>query len=882
MSDLLSSAWSDLPFARDCCDFSLPAFSPSPAVKAFALLCDFQDAKGLLDTALASVRRYLKAAGHIESQSSEYRIAIQCVPTSVHEAYRIECTEASCTIMAADTEGVRRGLYEFEDLLCANGGALPLPQCALARKPFLKTRLGRCPFSPIKRNPINVDELLEEYDYYPDALLDRMAHDGINAIWIVAALRELGVSSLVAEDPKRARRIAKLKRTAAKCGRYGIKVYLLTIEPFGVDEADPLFLQHREMFAEAPDANRERYGFCPWSPLTRRYLRELLGALSVDVPELGGVINITLGERTTTCLPMLPQPSQELPCMGKCGKNPGEILQSSLAAMVEGLREGSPHAELIAWFYIPQPEETAAWCRGLSEYMPKGVVPMFNFESGGCMEQLGKLRYGGDYWLSYEGPAPRFAEEAKCRKGQSLGAKLQISDFGLAAVPCVPIPSMLRRKCQALAELGCTHLMHSWYVGNFPTIMSSAVGLAVFREEMGDGEGESEFLLRLARPVWRGDSTAWLRAWRLFDEAYQNFPFNVMFQYYSPVNNMTEWRFHFLPDLMPLAMPWKPDSIPGGDAVGEAMGSFSLKETIALLHTIVETWGKGVAALDGLAGKYAPASLQGKDLGVANFILLQFRGALNLLRFYELRRMLYTFNERDCLERMKAVVREQQGIFRCMIPLLENDSRLGFHGEALKRVFDENSVRRALQEAELALALADEMAASPLSPREQALERGVWRLVEPQWRQAGPRILWTHAVCGGELIVRLRFSCPKEGELMFWFMDACGCCTPLIEFLECRDGTLVYRGNSAHLTEGIPRDTEVVFRQCADDEWLFRWKLAVLPDIAPELPWLKFNIRLRVGQEIHYAFGTGTTYRLLLGHFNPGEGGCLAIDLDKR
>lgn len=57
-----------------------------------------------------------------------------------------------------------------------------LPIGALERQPWLRNSISRCFFAPIKRPPLNRDELTD-VDYYPDAYLDRLAHEGVNGLW---------------------------------------------------------------------------------------------------------------------------------------------------------------------------------------------------------------------------------------------------------------------------------------------------------------------------------------------------------------------------------------------------------------------------------------------------------------------------------------------------------------------------------------------------------------------------------------------------------------------------------------------------------------------------------------------------------------------------
>ena len=49
-----------------------------------------------------------------------------------------------------------------------------LPVGKIERKPWIKNRISRCFFGPIKRPPFNRDELLDDIDYYPDEYLSKL------------------------------------------------------------------------------------------------------------------------------------------------------------------------------------------------------------------------------------------------------------------------------------------------------------------------------------------------------------------------------------------------------------------------------------------------------------------------------------------------------------------------------------------------------------------------------------------------------------------------------------------------------------------------------------------------------------------------------------
>ena len=168
----------NFPFVEEMKKFSLPYFPGKKAGNCrnfWHLKKGFPDEKMLLETGYDSCRRYMKAGGYEETSSDGYCLETIQKKTETFEEYTLSLTPGKCVIAANDTEGIRRGLYEFLDLFCANEGVLPEKEEVITRKPFLSIRLGRCPFSPIKRWPVNTDELLDDIDYYPDAYLETLA-----------------------------------------------------------------------------------------------------------------------------------------------------------------------------------------------------------------------------------------------------------------------------------------------------------------------------------------------------------------------------------------------------------------------------------------------------------------------------------------------------------------------------------------------------------------------------------------------------------------------------------------------------------------------------------------------------------------------------------
>ncbi len=865
-------------FRKELSTYAPPVFSvPRPgAGESVSLQVAFDDGDGLLETAVFSLRRLLDAAGYTQADDG-VRITLRHAETECFEAYKVVVTHGEIRLEAADTEGMRRAIYELEDQILENDGHLPAAGLVIERRPFLKTRLGRCPFSPIKRWPVNTDELLDDVDYYPDEYLETLAHEGVNGIWLVSALREIGVTSLCPIDPQREKRIAKLARVARKTRRYGIRLYLFMIEPFSAAADDPLVSRFPDMFGPVTYNGRRTY--CPCSEHTKQYLHELLSSVFSVVPDLGGVVDINIGERPSSCLSCQPLGSEKpLSCQSRCGRSFGEIYRQLMMTMNNGIHAGVPDAKLISWLYMPQAIPHAPWVERLSAFAPEDVVVQANFESGGEKNQLGRRHLGIDYWVSYDGPAKPYAEMAKNRVHGELGAKLQLGcGHELTPVACIPAPGIAYRKYRAMQRLGVHHVMQSWYIGNFPDVMSRAMGKLAFADFTK--ESADAFLERLARPYWRDDATTVVAAWKLFDEAYQHFPFNVIFQYYAPQNSMPRWKFHFLPDLDPLAPPWKPNFPFGGDAIGEALLGFSIEECLELVGRMANGWSRGLELLKPLWKKAAANRERQLELGTAECIGCLLEGTWNLLKFYRLRRD-YIDGERAVLKEMRQLVMAQMELYRRMLPLVIADSRLGFHGEALTHLFNESTIRQALVDAEQSLAFADELEKDARTPFEQALAHGAFEIAERGKSfdvplEGGDTLSWKYDVNGDDLTVIARYPWPdRAAALQLFFIDLTGTAADRLDiFMVNADGNAEYVPTAEEEDSGFPkRIVKSVERN--GDTVTITYPISRLPFVSAKSPYIRFNLLA----DRTYANGKGWLGRLYKGSFNPHEALCLKIN----
>jgi glycerophosphoryl diester phosphodiesterase len=690
--DLKAPMWSGHPWGKNRAGAQDADLSRGVTLKP-----NFPDPAGRLATAYDDLRLFL-AAGRVSTAAGSYVIETAATPGLQEDAFRIETSRQSSRILAGGPEGIRRGIFRLEDEMLRRRGPF-LPIGTVEQRPAVRRLISRCFFGPIKRPPKMRDELMDDVDYYPEQYLNRLAHEGVNGLWLTVEFRDLVSTPFTPDYGKQAaRRLDKLRRTVAACLRYGIRTYIFSIEPRAWDADSPVPEKFPDM-AGVRTYDGKRY-FCPAGENGRQYLYQSVNAIFRAVPDLGGLINISHGERPTTCLSALSAVGDGRIDCPRCSRlAPWEILHSSLSAMERGMRDAAPGAELISWLYMPQArggrrDDLADWVYELPAHTPKNVVLQFNFESGVRRTEFGKTLVGGDYWISTPGPSQRFERIARTARehGTPVSAKIQTANsHEVATAPYLPVPSLLYRKFAAMRSLGVTHSMLCWYFGNYPGLMNKAAGQLAGEPFPTD---ENAFLARLASIYWGEEAApAVVRAWKLFAAGYENFPLTTLFQYYGPMHDGPVWPLLLKPRDAPLTPTWllasnstRAPYPPSGDRIGESfMETLTLDETVELARRMSSSWDQGLAVLDKLEPQFRHEPERTLDIGVARALGIQFRSGYNILRFYRLREQMLRADGKvrlDMLRQLSAIVREELAGNERLLALCRRDSRLGFHSEA--------------------------------------------------------------------------------------------------------------------------------------------------------------------------------------------------------
>lgn len=629
------------------------------------LVDEFPDPERLIETAIADFNTFLQV---YEMAGERYPVYLKYGKTVCFEAYSIDVQSDCCIVTAEDTEGVRRALVYLEDELHRRSGPI-LPLGVIERKPVLTHRITRGFYSPTNRPPKNIDELMDDVDYYPDEYLNRLAHDGTNGLWIYTFFSRLLPSDIFTEyGVDSDKRIAKLRKVVAKCKRYGVKVWVFGVEPLGLEP---------ELAEKYPDCTSDvdTWNFhrtvCPYSERGAQYCIEATQKLMTLVPDLAGVIDITFGERPTNCAN-----ANYHKCPRCRNHTHGEILARTIDHLKEGMRRSGTKAEFVSWTYGHRgtPRED------IREYVrlaPEDVILQENFEDAGYEEQLGKTRQAIDYWLSYKGPSQMFADAAKTAVAhhKRMFAKMQVCcSHEIATVPYIPAPGILFDKYAAARKYKVEGIMQCWYFGNYPSMMSKAAGELAFESEFTNKDA---FLKHLAGAFCGCDAEKTVDAWNHFEESYTHYPLNVMFSYYGPMHDGVVWDLALEPKDAALPRSWQLMDKPDGDRIGESLQcGHTLEEAVELTRIMRNEWRAGVDLL--------PPNTPAEQNTVARALDVMIASGNNILRFYDLRHALVYGNEDKLalLDEMERIVDEEMVNSEQMIALCEEDSRLGYHSEA--------------------------------------------------------------------------------------------------------------------------------------------------------------------------------------------------------
>ncbi|GMU22119.1 MAG: hypothetical protein AMXMBFR13_22070 [Phycisphaerae bacterium] len=506
-----------------------------------------------------------------------------------------------------------------------------------------------------------------DLDPYPDGLLEKLARQGVNAVWMHTVLRDLAPSSRFPEFGQgHEQRLENLRRLVQRARRYGIDIILYMNEPRAMPPA--FFEQRTEMKGAAED---NHFAMCTSVPAVHAWMTEALAYVFRQVPDLGGVFTITASENLTNC----PSRGGQAQCP-RCSKRPvAEIIAEVNRTITAGVRQGNPDARVIVWDWGWPDDATEAIIAGL----PDNVRLMSVSEWSLPIERGGVKHRVGEYSISAVGPGPRAQRNwsLASKRGLKPMAKVQVNcTWELSAVPALPTMNLVAQHCANLRELGSADLMLSWTLGGYPS-----TNLELVRRMMAPGTAASmeDVLRSLAQERYGRDAAEpALTAWATFSRAFAEFPYDgtVVYagpQQWGPANPLYPEPTGYHATMV--GIPY--------DNVDGWRGPYPVDVFQKQFDKIARGWQEGMALFEivvRLAGDHAPAARE--DLRLAEAAGLHFRSVANQIRFTRARNALkpgQTDTDRQALtEEIQATTRDEIALARRMFDLTREDARIGF------------------------------------------------------------------------------------------------------------------------------------------------------------------------------------------------------------
>jgi hypothetical protein len=649
-----------------------------------------------LDASVEDFRTFMTVCMEIQHGQQAYPIVAEYgapkgCPQDAPEAFHLAVGESECRITVRDAEGIRRALIYLEDQMTARH-APRLPLGEVSRWATVVDRIVRSPVAPY--NFMTGWELEYEDDFYPDQYLNKLMHCGVNGIWVHGLLRRTVASKTLPELGKPSpQRVEKLRHLTERASRYGIKVYFFCMEPRPLPQNHPVFAAHPEIrgagFGTYPGVPPNNC-LCMSTKLVQDYLREAFSTLFAEVPELGGVITIFNAEAATTCW----LNEGFVKTCSRCKNRPqNDVLAEDLNCHMDGIRRASPKGKLLAWTYLMDSTGLEAGpLEPLIDVMNRthrDIIWLNNFEHGGKKQLCGKTIGIHEYSLSYTGPSEpvaKFAAEAT-RQGRQSYAKLQVgTTHETGSLPEVPVPGIVYDKLAGMRRAGIFGTVASWIEGGYPGIMLKALGEA----SMDPLPPKDAFLLRLAQLESEPEVAPQLvRAWNLFEETFQRYPFSNTIFYFGPIIRSPAYQLHLEREPRTAyqynwGLDYHRHRQPFEDQVSRWLGPYTSEDLITSFRQMGQKWRQGVELLDECRRQYPDAVELNRRYAVAAAAGVQFRSTANVIEFYTLRDQVLKSpaSKREAMvARLRQLVEDDIALAKEMKSYMAADAAIGFHNE---------------------------------------------------------------------------------------------------------------------------------------------------------------------------------------------------------
>ncbi|MDD5705576.1 MAG: hypothetical protein PHR35_06595 [Kiritimatiellae bacterium] len=566
--------------------------------------------------------------------------------------YRLAVQADGIVVCGYDERGVAQGCYQLEDRMNLRQAPL-LPTGTLTREPLFAPRMVHSGWG---------------LDRYTDAHLNAMAHAGLDTILVFAKDVDTTTSGYL-----------DFNDVVRRAANFGLDVYLYS------------YIKSRK-HPDEPDATA--------------YYENSYGRLIASCPGVKGIVFVgescefpSKDPRANGRLNGDPvPPGQEhdkrpLPGWWPCRDYP-QWLNMVKAAM----RKHNPALDVVFWTYnwgwAPAADRLA-----LIESLPGDISLQVTFEMFENVVKGGIVTRCVDYTASFEGPGEYFRSEAAAAHARRLPLYAMANTGGLTwdigVIPYEPIPYQWKRRWDALLrarrDWGLSGLMESHHFGWWPSFVSE-----LCKEQYWSGGMDFERHIRLIaeRDFGAAGAADALAAWALWSDAFRDYvPTNE--DQYGPFRIGPAYPLVFLDE--DVRIPSAPyahfgaaivitrygrERVPNVDST-HAEGNW--QGEMRLLRGMARKLRVGVKLLD-QARRHAPAARAdeaARMVLLGRFIECCVQTTFDVKQWFLCGEVLRRADasaaaKRFALDEMVAIARREAGNVRRALPLVRQDSRLGW------------------------------------------------------------------------------------------------------------------------------------------------------------------------------------------------------------
>lgn len=570
---------------------------------------------------------------------------------------------------------------------------------------MLEIKIIRSPYGNFYK-----DEIENCNNSYPDWYLEKISEYGFNGIWLHCILRDIVKSSIFPEFGKKEKeQIYQLNKLVERCEKYGIRVFLYLCEPRGFKEDDKFWEKNSDVKGQVCDFGElwgKFYALCSSTEKVKNFLYESCYKLFKKVQGLGGAFLITASEFHTHCYSHFPKHVylvkhfKEMVDWSKLGfhckrcenREPYEVVSEIIKLIRNGIKDASPDSEVIAWDWSwviieKEPQEN------LIKSLPEDIILMSDFERGGYKFSNKKRYIIDEYSLSYTGPSPRFKRHFHIGKryGHKVIAKLQFSTtHEIVTIPYIPVMFTFAEKIERLKKMGGDGYLYCWIFGGEINIVSKLTGILSKESISKYGAikkvSVEEFGEKASKYV--------IKAWRIFSEAFKNYPFSIPFIYNGPINYATVYPFDINSKKVKTIPSWLPlprdenGYLKVGDNLETFIGEFKPEFYIKQLEKMAKEWEKGIELLE-------KAKMDGenerllKEIDIAKHIYYSFKSTSNIIEFYRILRRYKRNKAKKWKEKIIGILKEELEITEKDKEICKRNPEFGYHPEAFENFINE-------------------------------------------------------------------------------------------------------------------------------------------------------------------------------------------------